>query len=49
VVRFVNPFDLSYRVDHDYSDLQFSQITLVIIPVITGLVFLKLFEVGLIP
>jgi len=49
VVRFVNPFDLSYRFDHDYSDLQFSQITLIILPVITGLILLKLFEVGLIP
>jgi len=47
MVRFVNPFDLSYRFDHDYSDLQFSQVTLVILPVITGLILLKLFEMGL--
>jgi len=47
VVRFVNPFDDSYR--SDYSDLQFSQIMLVIVPIITGLILLKLFEVGLIP
>ncbi len=47
VVRFVNPFDDSFR--SDYSDLQFSHITLVIIPIITGLILLKLFEVGLIP
>jgi len=47
VVRFVNPFDDTWRTD--YSDLQFSQITLVILPIITGLVLLKLFEMGMIP